>query len=92
MQTEGEASPTATSSADSTQESGDGMRTKQNRMSMDEINRLPPVITTHEVGGILGRCDQHIERMAKASRIPAHKVGRTWLYNKSEILALVGLE
>lgn len=61
------------------------------RFTTDEIERLPAVLITSEVARIVGWSDQHVERSAKAGKLPGHKVGRCWMFNKDEILALVGL-
>jgi excisionase family DNA binding protein len=45
-------------------------------------NHIDPLLTSKDVGEILGVCPKVCERMAQRRELPALKVGRFWRYPK----------
>lgn len=46
---------------------------------------MEPILTSQQVGEILGVNYKVIERMAKRQEIPAFKVGKFWRYRENDI-------
>jgi excisionase family DNA binding protein len=48
-------------------------------------NQLEPLLTSEEVGKVLGIHPKVVERMAKRRDLPSLKVGRFWRYRASAL-------
>ena len=61
------------------------------RVSMEEIEAMPPLITTAQGAAIVGVTPLLIAKKCKDGTFPAVKCGREWRINKAKFLAAVGL-
>jgi excisionase family DNA binding protein len=52
-------------------------------------NQLVPLLTSQDVGRLLGIHPKVVERMAKRREIPALKVGRLWRYQSKALDAWI---
>lgn len=47
---------------------------------------------TVEAAALLHKSRQQVQRMAHDGKLPAKRVGQTWLFNRAAMYALVGIE
>lgn len=50
---------------------------------------MEPILTSQQVGEILGMNYKVVERMARRGEIPAFKLGKFWRYRESDIEAWI---
>lgn len=62
------------------------------RLTLQEVEALPAVLTTREACGVLGLQMNSLQRLTRQGRIPASKVGARLMFSKATICALAGLD
>jgi len=61
------------------------------RVSMEEIERMPALLDTMQAGSITGETALSVSRACAAGTYPAVKCGCAWRINKAKFLQVVGL-
>ncbi|MBQ6700778.1 MAG: helix-turn-helix domain-containing protein [Oscillospiraceae bacterium] len=52
-------------------------------------DKLPAVINLHTAALIFGVADSTIKRWISSGTLPAHKVGKLWFFNKSDLVEIM---
>ena len=71
--------------------SAENRRSHTDRMTAEEINNLPALITVTEYARITGESELCVAKNCKEGRLPAVKCGRRWLMPKAKVLEQLGL-
>lgn len=58
-------------------------------LTNEEYRALPEVLTSTEVGRILGVSAVQVRRWALARKVPAVQIGRSWRFSKSALEAFI---
>lgn len=53
------------------------------------VGAAAATLTAQEVAALLRMHVKHVQRLARAGKLPARRVGRRWLFNRARIEALV---
>lgn len=61
------------------------------RLSPQEVQALPAVLTTKEACGVLGLQVNTLQRLVRQGRVPASKIGSRLIFSKATVCALAGL-
>lgn len=61
------------------------------RLTMEEIDQLPALISTREYARITGETPLYVAKLCKAGSIDAVRRGRKWLIPKAKALEALGL-
>lgn len=62
------------------------------RLSPEQVQALPAVLTTNEACGILGKQPNTLQQLARQGKVPASKVGGRLLFNKATVCKLAGID
>lgn len=62
------------------------------RLSPEQVQALPAVLTTREASGVLGTQPNTLQRWYRQGRVPASKVGSRLMFSKATVCKLAGID